>query len=347
MMADNLKLAVRVVLVFLVIFLNTTTLMAVAFPFREFEEGDPVPDVTLKGFQDAGRTVTFSKLKGKPFVAVFWGADMPEKVKRSAQLLSEMESLMPFLKERQIRLLSVNVLEDDPATIEQVVTRSKSTMQVYLDQDRKAYATLGLFVMPTILLVDKNGNVAAGMGYSHDMIDRLRGSVEIMLGEKTPEQVQAELRPEMIEKTKEEKASLRHLGYGLTMLKRGQLETAIRELARAVEIDPNLTRAHVQLACIYLEKDQLEEAEKSIVKALAAQPDSLQALICRGELKRKKGLLDEAVKDLKDVLKKHPDNYTALYPLARTYVDQKKFKEAVAAFKKAYHEILKFSVAGE
>jgi tetratricopeptide (TPR) repeat protein len=346
-MNDNLKMVLRVVLVFLVIFFNTTTLMAVAFPFREFEEGDPVPDVTLKGFRDAAQSVTFSKLKGKPFVAVFWGADMPEKVERSAQLLSEMESLMPFLKERQVRLLSVNVLEDDAGTIEQVVTRSKSTIEVFLDQDRKAYAALGLFVMPTILLVDKDGNVAAGMGYSHDMLDRLKGSVEVMLGEKTPEQVLAELRPEMIEKTQEEKTSLRHLGYGLTMMKRGQVEAAIRELAKAVEIDPNLTRAHVQLACIYLEKDQLAEAEKSIVKALEAQPDSLQALICRGELKRKKGLLDEAVKDLTDILKTSPDNYTALYTLAKTYVDQKKFKEAVETFKKAYHEILKFSVAGE
>lgn len=345
-MADNLKLLLRVVVVFSVLFINTTTLMAVAFPFREFDEGDPVPDVTLKGFKDAAQSVTFSGLKGKPFVAVFWGADMPEKMERSAKVLSEVESLSSFLKERQVQLLSVNVLEDEAGIVEQVVNKSKSTIKVFLDQDRAAYATLGIFVMPTVLLVDKDGKVAAGMGYSHDMLDRLKGSVEVMLGEKTQEQFLADLRPEMIEKSAEEKASLRHLGFGLTMLKRGQLDVAIRELAKAVEIDPTLVQAHIQLACIYLEKDQLDAAEKSIARALENNPKSIKAQVCQGEFKRKKGLLDEAVVDLTATLQKHPDNYKALYVLAKTYEDQKKLQEASAMYKKAYHAILKFS-AGE
>jgi len=339
-MAGNLKFVLRVGVVLSVLFMNTTTLMAVAFPFREFDEGDPVPEVMLKGLRDASHSVTFSNLKGKPFVAVFWGADIPEKQERSAQLLIEMESLSSFLQERQIRLLSVNVQGDEAPVIEQVVTRSKSTIEVFIDPDKKAYEALGIFVMPTILLVDKEGNIAAGMGYSRDMIDRLKGSVEVMLGEKTPEQVLADLRPEMKEASAEEKAGMRHLGFGLTMLKRGQMETTLRELAKAVEIDPNLTQAHMQLSCIYLEKDQLDKAEKSIAKVLEVEPDSLQAGICRGELKRKKGLLDEAVKDLTAILQAHPNNYNALYTLARTFEDQKKLKEAVEAYKKAYHAIL-------
>ncbi len=346
-MSSNLKFVLRVVVVLSVLFINTGTLMAVAFPFREFDEGDPVPDVTLKGFKDSASSVTFSGLKGKPFIAVFWGADIPEKQERSTQLLAEIESLSSFLKEKQVHLLSVNVQDDEAAVIEQVVNQSKSNIEVFLDQDRKAYAALGIFVMPTILLVDKDGNVAAGMGYSRDMIDRLKGSVEVMLGEKTHEQFLADLRPEMKEATAEEKLSKRHLGFGLTMLKRGQLETAIRELTKAVEIDPDLAQAHIQLACIYLEKDQLDEAQKSITKALEVEPDSMKAQVCQCELKRKKGLLDEAVKDLNAILQAHPDNYNALYVLAKTFEDQKKPKEAVEKYKKAYHEILKFSVSQE
>ncbi len=344
-MRSKIKAIVRVSVVLSFLFLNINILMAVAFPFREFSEGDPVPDVQLNAFDKNDQAVSFSTLKGKPFVAVFWGADLPEKRDRSIQLLQDVGSLAPFLKERKIELISVNVQGDDATTIQDVVSSSQSDIKVYLDQDRKAYGTLGIFVMPTVLLVDKNGNVAAGMGYSRDLVDRLRGSVEIMLGEKTPEQVQAELRPEMIEATDEEKAVRRHFDYGLVMLKRGQLETAIRELNKAVEVDPNLAAAHIELACVYLETDRLDDAEKSVNKALEVQPDAVRALICRSELKRRKGMLDDALKDIQETVAAHPSNSAGYYVLGKVYQDQKKDKDAMSAFKKAYQLMMKESVS--
>ena len=220
-MGHKIKSFVRIIVVLSVLFLNINVLMAVAFPFREFDEGDPVPDVTLNGFEKDQQPVSFSGLKGNPFVAVFWGADLPEKFERSVQILEEVGTLSPFLEERHVRLISVNVQGDDFATIQEVVTKSKSSIKVYLDQDKKAYGTLGIFVMPTILLVDKNGNVVVGMGYSRDVVDKLQGAVKIMLGEKTSGQVQAELRPAMKEASDEEKASRRHMNFGLVMLMSG------------------------------------------------------------------------------------------------------------------------------
>ena len=102
----QLKFIIRVLIILSVLFFNINTLMAVAFPFREFKEGDPVPDVTLKAFQDGQPAATFSGLKGKPFVAVFWGADLPEKIDRSAKVLAEVESLTSFFKERNVSIYS-------------------------------------------------------------------------------------------------------------------------------------------------------------------------------------------------------------------------------------------------
>jgi Tfp pilus assembly protein PilF len=296
------KLIVRVLIILSVLFFNINTLMAVAFPFREFDEGDPVPDVTLKSFQDGQPAATFSGLKGKP---------------------------------------------DPAAVINEVVDKSKSTIKVYLDENQKAYATLGIFVMPTVLLVDKDGNVAAGMGYSRDLMDRLKGAVEIMLGEKTAEQVAAELRPEMIEISAEEKASRRHFDFGMVMLKRGQLDAAIREFGKAVEVDPGMSKAHLQLGCLYLGNNELENAEKSINKTLEADPDSVNGKICRGELLRLKGELEQAAKELQAVITSHPEKYDAYYYLGRVFEDQKKEKEAMDMYKKGYKLILKHSVAGK
>lgn len=345
-MVRNLNFILRIFIIFILLIFNTSTLMAVAFPFREFTVGDSVPDVTLSGFKDTQKKVTFSALKGQPFVAVFWGADIEEKMDRSAKTLQGLETLSSFFQEKKIQVISVNIQGDETPIIEQVINQSQSNVEVYVDQDRKAYASLGIFIMPTILLVDKDGKVSAGMGYSHDVVDRLKGAVEIMLGEKTPEQVMAELRPEMKEASEQEKNSRRHMDFGIVMRKRGQLETSIRELKKAVEIDPNLTQAHFELGCIYLKKGQLDNAEKAFDNALDKDPGSLRGRICKTKLKRKKGLSEEAVKDLLVILQEHPDAYDALYTLGLTYEDLHKMQEAMDSYKKAYNAIQK-SVASK
>lgn len=345
-MIYNLKFVLRTFLIFSVFIFNTSPLMAVAFPFREFNVGDPVPDVTLYGFKDAQKKVTFSYLKGQPFVVVFWGADIEEKMDRSAKTLQGVETLSPFFQQKKVKVFSVNIQGDVAPVIEQVVNQSQSNIDVYVDQDRKAYAALGIFIMPTILLVDKEGKVAEGMGYSHDIVDRLKGAVEVMLGEKTPEQVMAELRPEMKEIPEQEKKSRRHMDFGIVMRKRGQLEISIRELTKAIEIDPGLTQAHFELGCIYLEKGQLDNAEKAFDQALEKDPGSLRGRICKTKLKREKGQAEEAVKDLQVILQEYPEAYDALYTLGRAFEDLHKMQEAMDAYKKAYTSIQK-SVASE
>lgn len=334
------------VLVLIFVF-NTSTLMAVAFPFREFEVGDTVPDVTLKGFRDSTKEVSFSELRGKPFVAVFWGADIEEKRERSAKTLKGLEELSSFLAERQIKVVSANVQVDEPAVIEEVINEADSNFDVYVDENRNAYASLGIFIMPTILLVDKDGKVVAGMGFSHDVVQRLRGEIEIMLGEKNREQVMAELRPEMKEPTEEEKASRRHMDFGLVMRKRGQIEASIRELKKAVEINPKLTKAHFELGCIYLEKGELEEAEDAFDTALESDPDSLRGRICKTKYKREKGLTEEAIKDLQFILQEYPDAYDALYTLGLSYEDLNKPQKAMEAYRKAYLAIEKYVASQE
>lgn len=340
----HLKLTIRILIVLLVLFFNINTLLAIAFPFREFAEGDPVPDVTLKSFQAGQPAITFSGLKGKPFIAVFWGADLPEKVEHSAKVLEELESLAPFLKKRNVQRLSVNVQNDSAAAINEVLTKSKSTMEVYQDDNQKAYATLGIFVMPTVLLVDKDGKVAAGMGYSRDLVDRLKGSVEIMLGEKTAAQVAAELRPEMKVVSDKEKTSRRHFDFGMVMMARGQLDAAIREFGKAVEVDPAMSEAHLQLGCLYLGNNDLVQAEKYINKALETDPESVHGKVCRGELLRLKGELDTAAKELQAVIASHPEKYDAYYYLGRVLEDQKKDREAMDMYKQGYKTILLHSL---
>jgi len=102
--------------------------------------------------------------------------------------------------------------------------------------------------------------VAAGMGYSRDLPKRLKGEMEIMLGEKTRAQIEEELHPKMVEKSAEEKGARSHFNLGKTMIERGQPESAMREFNKAVELEPLMGKALIHLGCLQLDGGKLAEA---------------------------------------------------------------------------------------
>lgn len=308
---------------------------AFPFPFQGFEEHAPVPAATLSRLEDAS-ALPLQSLKGKPYIAVFWGADLPEKRVRSVKTLAAVEQLMYFFKERQITLLSVNVQGDDPEIINEVLSSAKSNIPVYTDKDGRAYGALGVYVIPSILLVDKDGRAQGGMGYSHDAVDRLKGAVEIMLGEKTAEQVAAALRPEVKEISEEEKAVSLHMNYGMVLLKRGLNDAAVREFEKAVEAKPDFAEAHIELGCLLDERGELERAREEITKGLALDSDNLAGLLCRAALLADEGRFDESVAELTEIVKSHPDNSKALYSLGRGLEAKKETVSAMHSYREAY-----------
>ncbi len=241
-----------------------------------------------------------------------------------------------FLAERDIQVLSVNTQGDNRDIIDEVVRLSQSSYPVYLDQDREAYRLLGIFVMPAILLIDKDGNIVAGMGYSHNIIDQLKGAVEIMLGEKTAEQVQADLQPKMIDKSSREKSGNRHQNLGMVLLEMGMTDRAISEFKKALELNNSLSQPHIELGCLYVEKNQLILAEVELSKGLELAPDSLRGRTCEGILKMESGHLDDAAKDFKSIQEITPSSHEPHYLLGKVYEAQNMLDKAIVEYKQAY-----------
>jgi tetratricopeptide (TPR) repeat protein len=276
-------------------------------------------------------------------VLVFFGADIQTKKERSVKALKALQKLAPFLESKGVVVLTVDVQGDDSAVINEVISDSALTFPVYVDAERQAYSNLGIFVMPSLMLVAADGSVVAGMGYSHDLAQRLKGEVEVMLGEKTRAQIEEELRPEMVEKSEEEKGAHRHYNLGMTMVERGQPETAMRELAKAIGLDPGLGKAHVQLGCLQLEDGQFEEARASLAKGAELAPDMVAGKICAARLKAKGGELDEAIDDINFMMLRNSRNPTLHYVLG-TMLEQKNDNgAAMKEYRKAFELLEKSS----
>lgn len=314
--------------------------MASSFPFRAIAPGAPLPPLTFKNIKD-NTPVAVESLKGSPVALVFWGADMDTKKERSQKTLAAIEEILPFFEQRKVKVLLVNAQGDPPEVMQGVVGQLSGKLPLYVDESKKAYGDLGIFVVPSVMLVDKDGKVSSGLGFSNDFSERLQGEVQVMLGEKSREAMEQELRPEMKEKGAEEKQSDRHLNLALVMIKRGQTDAAISELQKAVAVDAKMAEAHGQLGCLYLDKGQLAEAKAALDKAYAINPDYLPANICDARVRAEEGQVDEAIGDLQALLFRNARSADLHYALGLLQEKMQKFNEAAQEYRKAYELVSK------
>jgi tetratricopeptide (TPR) repeat protein len=313
-----------------------------SFPFRSVKVGDKLPVITVRdiGTQQDANLEQFS---GKPLLMVFFGADVPAKKKRSVKVLKAIHSLASFAEARDVAIVVVNAQGDSADVITEVVSAAGLAAKVYMDVDRRAYGSLGVFVMPSILLVAADGTIGAGLGYSRDLAKRLKVEIEIMLGEKTRAQVEEEQWPKVVEKSAAEKGAARHFKLGMTMLERGRPESAMREFKKAVSIVPGMGKAHIQLGCLQLDGGKIAEAKASLVRGLELEPDLVAGQICQARVKAEEGAVADAIEDLGFIMLRNSRNDHLHYVLGKMLEKQADQAGALAEYRQAYELLIKKS----
>jgi tetratricopeptide (TPR) repeat protein len=308
---------------------------AESFPFRSLSIGQQLPDVTLSDPENK-KELSLHSFAGKPLLIVFWGGDMAAKKKRAVKILQVVASLKDSLDSKGVSLLVVNLKNDTTQVISEVMTASGLEVPVYGDPGREAYGRFGIYVMPSVLLVDKQGKVVGGIGYSRDITQRLRGEVDILLGDKSREELVAELNPETKEVPQELKLAQRHLNMGIVMKQKGMFDAAVRELLESLELNPQLADARIELGCLYLEKGRLEDAITELEAGLESNPQSVEAQICLARISGELGELEEALQDLQALTFRHGRN-PELHFVTGTLNEKKgDIGKAAAEYRKAY-----------
>ncbi len=323
------------VLFFVILLILAGSGQAKSFPFRALSIGQPVPDAQFVGYT-GDETKSIHSFAGKPLLLVLWGGDLEAKKKRAVKSLKTVHEMGPYLKEKGVSVLVVNMQNDTPKVVEEVTSLAGITVPVYKDSSQEAYSSFGVYVLPSFLLVDTSGKVSGGIGYSKDIVQRLRGEVDVMLGLITHEELEADLNPEMKDVPKEMKLAIRHMQMGIVMKHKGMPDAALRELLKALELEPTLHEARVELGCLYLEKGALDEAIKELEAGLEGEPDSVKAEICLARVSAEMGEVDEAIMDLKGLLFRNGRNSDLHYTLGTFLERQGKNEEATQSYRKAF-----------
>ena len=124
-------------------------------------------------------------------------------------------------------------------------------------------------------------------------------------------------------------------GLALTGLRLRDPQAAEKNLKQALLIDSNHVQARTLLGWIELEiYGNIEAAIKDYARVLELRPDSPDAYVNLGAAYKKKGELDKALDIYNQALKRHPDYMPALSNRGWVFIEQQKWPEARQDFER-------------
>lgn len=117
------------------------------------------------------------------------------------------------------------------------------------------------------------------------------------------------------------------LGF-VEMEVRGDLDAAIQEYKKVIELRPELPQAYSNLAVAQKKRGELEQAVASLNLALEKKPDYAAALTARGGIRAEQNRWAEARQDFEAALKLDPSDDGALYGLSQALRESRDYAGA-------------------
>ena len=121
--------------------------------------------------------------------------------------------------------------------------------------------------------------------------------------------------------------ALANLAYSYQML--NDLQKALKEYDKALEIAPNEMTLLQQRANIFLQLDSVEQALNDYNELLKHEPSNTGALLCRAHIYTNNGEFDKAWKDYERLQLWIPDNLSVRLGIAMLYQKEKRYDESL------------------
>jgi tetratricopeptide (TPR) repeat protein len=126
-----------------------------------------------------------------------------------------------------------------------------------------------------------------------------------------------------------------HLILGKAYLQRDEVAGALTELKKAEALNPQMPYLHFNLAVAYLHSANYEKSESEFFKDIQLEPDLADNYVQLGYLYWLMQRNDDGVPEFHKAIEKDAKSGDAWFGLARSYLRQKKYAEALQAIDKA------------
>ena len=297
-----------------------------------FEVGDKMPEFSATTLD--GQVFTYKHNQNKALMVVF----LSPKQKRSAQAAADIQKIVRQLETTAERLETV-IAVDDPNVVDFQSKQNgpAKNIHILLDSEYKLWGKFGIIATPTVVISDTNDKViCVKAGYGYDFVPMIRAYVNQALGLAQKTAPENAGRVKTVSNDTIEARLKSHLQMAKMLEEKGRLESAIAEIQKARELDPNSAEAALELGELFCRAGR-SKAAIDIIESLrvTSRLDKSRLLLISGWAKRQMGELDTAEKLLLEATTLDPKSARALFELGKIYQAKQQNDKAMETYYKA------------
>lgn len=303
---------------------------------RNVQVGEAVPPFTVATL--TGDELRSADRRGRVQVIAYVAAEQ----RSSEEVTAQADRVVRGLRDREIDL----VLLTADVTRLQHFRELRDRLQVHaplgLDIGRRVYGDLGLIVLPTTIVVDREGRLARVISSAKpDYAQVLDAAARHALGLIDDAELARRLSAAPVEHNRPEDRVARHRAAARQLRHGGLDEDAERELRAALAILADDAGAALDLASLYVARGRHDEAGALADAVLAGDPDHRRALLVRGVVLFHLDRLDEAAPLLEQALLLNTDPAWTHYYLGRLHERRGDAAKANEHYREALDRILR------
>lgn len=227
----------------------------------------------------------------------------------------------------------------------QLDAKEKIRADILLDNDRKAFGDYDVIVLPSVVVVDRQGRINLALsGVPLAFSDIVEDALLLSVGRMTREEYESSRSAPQGSTEKEEAAAKasRLAGMAGQLMRRGFDELALERYREVLTLDGNYSPARIGMARCLIQLNRLPEACEQLQKVLQADKDHIEAnlLMASVEIRRGGEEINSAKWRLNWLLTTHPTHPQANYLMGIVCETQGEKDRALEHYKKAAQLLL-------
>jgi Tfp pilus assembly protein PilF len=302
---------------------------------RQVHVGDPMPEFSLP--DPSGTVFHYTHGQARVLGVVVLQATQSNL----ARLVADVEILARTLKSETAGFDCVGVMSG-PGAQEYVRShdlKARDAFPVLVDPNFAFWGKLGVIAAPTAVVVGADHKVRwVKAGYGYDFVAGFHAQMAQALG--LAAGTDATVRVETLDNDSSRARRDRHIQLARTLARKGRFDSAMKELEKLRQLDPNAADVALELGEVLCRAGKNEAALKVTAEAkVRTDSDRARALMISAWAKRQMGDLDAADALLTKALQLEPQSPRILYELGKVYQSKGDSEKALACYRRALAEV--------
>lgn len=308
----------------------------------QLNQFDTAPDTILPKLSSPAENINISKL-GTPAILIF-GEPYHQQ---TLEFLVKLQEIVDNIGLTKADLNAFLILSHTPNQEQRtrLHEKEKISVEILLDKNLKAFSDYGITVLPSIVVIDKEGRVNLALsGLPLSFADMVEDA--LLLATKRITRQQLESSQSLMQETIAQQESVKRV-HMLTNLARqlaGRNYTtiALKRYREALELDSTYAEARVGVARCLIKLNLLSDAIEELQKILQINAEHLEANLVMSQIEIIQGGdgIAEGRLRIQRILAANPDHPEANYLMGLVCEEQGEMEHALRYYKKAAKRLL-------